>query len=289
MATIEAKNRPESGKILAALSRKEGKISPVLAMAVAVVVMGVIVGLSLMGGKEKAKRWPLSGEKEAIGFLGEPKPKEPTTPAVEAQKPVEPPAPPPAASAPPAPTPPVAKTPAPESAQVVAKVAEPQKPPPPAPKPAEPAPAPALATGGNFIVNVGMYKNQSNLIGLEEKIKALSIPCFRDKIMRKGEGFRLSVVGADAAKAAQVLRGGGFEAFLSADRMDAYFYVDKEMGEYKSLLSSKGIQSTFEKFSGDMPIWRLACGPFGEADAQAAQARIKEKNLADAIISRRSK
>ncbi|TAL18449.1 hypothetical protein EPN96_01390 [bacterium] len=276
-----------------------GKASPTLVVAVAAALLGAIVVMNLFIKEKPPERYPLSSAKEALSVLGKPRAKAevpPAAPAPEAKPSVEPakaaaeavrPVTPPAPVKPPEPAPAKVATaavpkeaPAPKPAPAAPAV----KPPPPAKEAAKP-----LAVGGDYVVHAGIFRSQFYLISLEERLKAMGIPYFREKVMRKGDGFRLSVVGADASKAKDILAASGYDAELGQGRVDSYFFLDKEWEKAKSALSAKGINATVEKFTGDVPIWRLYCGPFSEGDAGLVLARLKEKNIDDAKITRRAR
>jgi hypothetical protein len=291
------------GNLSAFFSRREGKVSPTLVVAAAAAFLGAVVVMNLFIKEKPPERYPLSSAKEALSVLGKPKAKPEAPPAAPAPAPeVKPPVEPPKAAI----EPPKAATPAPvavkppEPVPVKAVTAVPPKEA-PAPKPApvpqappaKPAPAKEaakpLAVGGDYVVHAGIFRSQFYLISLEERLKAMGIPYFREKVMRKGDGFRLSVVGAEASRARDILAASGYDAELGQGRVDSYFFLDKEWEKAKSSLAAKGITATVEKYTGDVPIWRLYCGPFSEGDAGLVLAKLKEKNIDDAKITRRAR
>ena len=141
---------------------------------------------------------------------------------------------------------------------------------------------------GCSAVRAGLFRSQRYLIALEREIDAVNVSHFRDKIVRPGKGFKLTIEGGDVARAKDILEEHGYEVEAANGSAVAYYFVDKEAEKALSLLEKQGIKGAgVAPFSGDLPVWKLSCGPYSKkAEADTVAALLRKKKIVDAVVTK---
>ncbi|PLX39996.1 MAG: hypothetical protein C0608_10260 [Deltaproteobacteria bacterium] len=141
---------------------------------------------------------------------------------------------------------------------------------------------------GGYAVRAGLFRSQRYLIALEREIDSVKVPHFREKIVRPGSGFRLTIEAEDAQRARELLEAHGYEVEAADEMVVAFYFVEKEAEKALLFLKENGVRkAAISPYTGDLPVWKLSCGPYAEkAEADSVAALLRKKKIVDAVVTK---
>ena len=68
----------------------------------------------------------------------------------------------------------------------------------------------------------------------------------------------------------------------------SFFFVEKEADKALAILKENGVgDGDIEEYSGDLPVWKLSCGPYNsKKEAGDVAALLRKKKIVDAVVTR---